>query len=171
MTFSVFLALGKNEEAKRYYIYRKILDQMETMITQNPEIDMVYIIGDNGRDILSEERYYSPNHPFPKDEIYQQLKEIAPDSGSVAMHSRLSPNGHIIVTLARKIKGRDFKPKGILGVDIAFEDINQFLPVSRVEKKGFFMIVNNDGKIVYHPNQELFGVYISDDLKTELKKK
>lgn len=43
-----FLALGKNEEAKRYYIYRKILDQMETMITQNQKLIWFILLGITG---------------------------------------------------------------------------------------------------------------------------
>lgn len=152
-----FIELGPGQELQRYQVYDEIKANMNRITEQNSAIDLIYIITDEKRSILSEERYYTPLDPFPVENVYQELNDIAPDSGKVAYKLRQTQDGRIVITFTRKIRGSDFVPRGILGVDLSLSSIGDFWSVANIGEGSNLMILDNEGKIMYHPQSELFG--------------
>ncbi|WP_165444912.1 cache domain-containing sensor histidine kinase [Gracilibacillus phocaeensis] len=163
-----FVELGANQELKRYQVYSDIVDKMNQITEQNDAIDLMYIITAEGRSILSEDRYYSPLDPFPIEKVYQELSEIAPDSGKVVFKARKTMDGKIVITFTRKIRGTDFEPRGILGVDLTLSSIEEFWSMANLGERSNLMILDDEGQIIYHPDSNLFGSYVRSKTQTAM---
>lgn len=69
-----------------------------------------------------------------------------------------------VITLSRTINDiRNAEEKGVLLVDLNFSVINDLVNSISLGKKGYLFIVDPEGRIVYHPRQEL----IYSDLEQE----
>ncbi|MDQ8733208.1 sensor histidine kinase [Paenibacillus sp. LHD-38] len=69
-----------------------------------------------------------------------------------------------VVSLSREIRSADnTRGLGVLLVDLNFSVINDIVSQIELGKRGYVFIVNDEGKIVYHPQQQL----IYSSLKTE----
>ncbi len=164
-----FIELGFNQELERYQVYSDIVDNMNRITEQNAAIDLIYIITDEGRSILSEDRYYSPLDPFPVDKVYDELNKIAPDSGKVVFKARKTMDGKIVITFTRKIRGSNFEPRGILGVDLTLSSIEEFWSMANIGEGSDLMILDDEGQVIYHPDSSLFGSYISSKTQAAIE--
>ncbi|UOQ86920.1 sensor histidine kinase [Gracilibacillus salinarum] len=166
-----YLDLNSNQAFDRYEIYTEITNKMREIQKQNPAIDILYIITDSGHSVLSENRYYAPTIPFPTDQVYDYLKKEAPDSGKVVITPRKNIDGELVITYTRKIRDKNFQPRGILGVDISFQTIMEYWSVTDMKEGSKLMIVDDEGKLIYHPDSSLFGTYINEEVQLQLNKK
>lgn len=98
-----FLDLEENnvyvEEHIRYQYYENIWTMMDNIVIQKPEINRMYILGDNKRQIWLRDKGGSFS-----EENYNNLKKITPESGKIIIHPS-DQNGRITLTIARKIRG------------------------------------------------------------------
>ena len=142
----------KVKEHTRYQYYEEIWTMMDTIIMQKPEINRMYIMGDNGRLIDLRDKGSS----FSK-EKYNQLKKITPDSGKMIIYPS-NQNGDISLTIARKIRGmQSFTPNGILIIQINASELGELWEEANLGNEGFFMIADQDGKVIYHPDSKFIG--------------
>ncbi|TDL76654.1 HAMP domain-containing protein [Rhodococcus qingshengii] len=142
----------KVEEHIRYQNYEEIWTMMDNIILQKPEINRMYIMGDNGRHIDLRDKGSS----FSK-EKYNHLKKITPDSGKIIIYPS-NQNGTMTLTIARKIRGmKSFSPNGILIIQINASELGVLWKEANLGNEGFFMIADRDGKVIYHPDSKFIG--------------
>ncbi|WP_246941787.1 cache domain-containing sensor histidine kinase [Bacillus pinisoli] len=155
---------GNVEEHIRYQYYQAIWTMMENIVVQNPEIDRMYIIGDNGRHIsLRNEGITSQRL-----EKYKSLKSITPESGKIIIQPS-NQSGDISITIARKIRGMEsFVPNGILAIEISASQLGEMWKEANLGNEGFFMIADETGKVIYHPDFNLIGKQLNEAGRLEL---
>ncbi|MEH7177551.1 sensor histidine kinase [Neobacillus vireti] len=142
----------KVKEHIRYQYYEEIWTMMDTIIMQKPEINRMYIMGDNGRHIDLRDKGSSFS-----EEKYNQLKEITPDSGKMIIYPS-NQNGHVTLSIARKIRGmKSFTPNGILIIQINASELGELWKEANLGNEGFFMIADRDGNVIYHPDSKFIG--------------
>ncbi|WP_456276474.1 cache domain-containing sensor histidine kinase [Bacillus sp. AK128] len=152
------------EEHVRYQYYQAIWTMMENIVLQNPEIDRMYIIGDNGRHIsLRNEGITSQRL-----EKYKNLKSITPESGKIIIQPS-NQSGDISITIARKIRGMEsFVPNGILAIEISASQLGKMWKEANLGNGGFFMIADEMGKVIYHPDFKLIGHQLNETGRHQL---
>ncbi|NYE07961.1 two-component system sensor histidine kinase YesM [Bacillus niacini] len=164
-----FLDLEENnvfvEEHIRYQYYENIWTMMDNIVIQKPEINRMYILGDNKRQIWLRDKGGS----FSEDK-YNNLKKITPESGKIIIHPS-DQYGRITLTIARKIRGmKSFSPNGILGIEINASELGELWKEANLGNEGFFMIADSNGKVIYHPDTKFIGKTLNQVGKEELSK-
>lgn len=164
-----FLDLEENnvyvKEHIRYQYYENIWTMMDNFVIQKPEINRMYILGDNKRQIWLRDKGGS----FSQDK-YNKLKRITPESGKIIIHPS-NQNGRITLTIARKIRGmKSFTPNGILGIEINASELGELWKEANLGNEGFFMIADPNGKVIYHPDAKFIGETLNEVGKEEINK-
>lgn len=164
-----FLDLEENnvfvKEHIRYQYYENIWTVMDNFVIQKPEINRMYILGDNKRQIWLRDKGGS----FSQDK-YNNLKKITPESGKIIIHPS-NQNGRITLTIARKIRGmKSFTPNGILGIEINASELGELWKEANLGNEGFFMIADTNGKVIYHPDAKFIGETLNEVGKEEINK-
>ncbi|WHY02475.1 sensor histidine kinase [Neobacillus sp. DY30] len=164
-----FLDLEENnvyvKEHIRYQYYENIWTMMDNILIQKPEINRMYILGDNKRQIWLRDKGGS----FSEEEYYN-LKKITPESGRIIIHPS-NQNDRITLTIARKIRGmKSFSPNGILGIDINSSELGELWKEANLGNEGFFMIADPNGKVIYHPDSKFIGNTLNEVGKEQISK-
>lgn len=156
--------LGENE--LRPY-EKRISDLFQSILYTRKDIASIMVFGYNGR-FVSDRRITSLN-PSTKLEDQVWYKNAKNEGGK----SVISPP-HVqniiqneyrwVVSLSRELKSTDgIKGQGILLVDLNLSVINQICRNINLGKRGYVFIVDQNGTVVYHPQQQL----IYSNLRTE----
>lgn len=66
------------------------------------------------------------------------------------------------ITLASPVFGNDGSIRGVVGVDIEISSISNFLSKLRIGTSGKALMINQNGDVIAHPNQELIQTVNSD---------
>ena len=94
-----------------------------------------------------------------------------PNDGKILIYPRINKN-KLVITMARKIRGtKTYEPKGIIAVDLEPSYLTRSWGEITLDENSFFMIVGNDGQIIYHPNNEYMGKEIKQSIKDRLANK
>ena len=164
-----FLDLEENnvkvKEHIRYQYYEDIWTMMDNIVIQKPEINRMYILGDNKRQIWLHDKggSFSENH-------YNNLKKITPESGKIIIHPS-NQNGNITLTIARKIRGMEsFFPNGILGIEINASELGELWKEANLGNEGFFMIADPNGSVIYHPDSKFIGKSLNEVGRKQISK-
>ena len=112
-----------------------------------------------------------PRGIFPVTEFYQDLNERTPNDGKILIYPRIN-NNKLVITMARKIRGsKTYEPKGIIAVDLKPSYLTRSWGEIKLDENSFFMIVGDDGQIIYHPDDEYMGKEIKQSIKNRLANK
>jgi len=145
------------KEHIRYQYYESIWSMMDQIAIQHPAINRMYIIGDNGRHIASQD-----NSTFPREEKYKNLHPITPENGKIIIQPS-DKHDDISITIARKIRGMEsFSPNGILAIEVSIEQLGELWRKTRLGDNGFFMITDTNGKVIYHPDFKFIGETLNE---------
>ena len=159
------------DNTKRLSYEDKISNLMKSIQQTRNDINLIMIFGFNG-EIIS-------NRPEIRIKAFLDYKNQ--DWYTSALHSggdSIISSSHIqnffireyrwVVSLSRKIYSiKDDSPLGILLIDLNFNVIKDLCSSVFNEKQGYFFIVDDVGKLIYHPYQEL----IYSGIRTELLEK
>lgn len=164
-----FLDLGEDQQFERYVYYRDILAEMNKIELQNLDIQLLYLIGENNHSILSNGSTYRENQQ-PVEEIYNRLLESTLESGGVSLLSDNSfYNQEYAISITRRVRGaHSFIPKGILGIEMNAAALERLWDLSRSDHQTDFVIIGEDGGILYHQNAELLGEKVENHLLNEM---
>ncbi|MFC5467951.1 sensor histidine kinase [Cohnella suwonensis] len=143
-----------------------IADMLESMLVSRADIASVNIFGYGGQFVSG--RKELELNPYID---YQALSwyENAQAAGGVNV---LSPS-HVqpafkgrypwVVSLSRELVSKDGRKLGIFLADLNFSVMNDMFKDIRLGQRGYLFIVDSEGKIVYHPQQQL----VYSNLKSE----
>ncbi|KHF41327.1 sensor histidine kinase [Halalkalibacter okhensis] len=164
-----FLDLGETQAFERYSHYNDILKEMNKIHLQNYDIQLVYLLGENNQLILSD-RGLSNDRAFPTEEVYKKLLLSTPESGRISLIANKSLyNNEYVISVTRRLRGvNSFVPKGILGVEINASAMEQLWNITQLNKDTTVYIVGEDGRIVYHPNENWLGKRLDESLGSKM---
>ncbi|TFE30582.1 cache domain-containing sensor histidine kinase [Cohnella luojiensis] len=145
-------------ENRRTY-EKRISDLFQAILYTRKDIASIMVFGYNGR-FVSDRRITSlnPNAKLQEQAWYQLAKSAAGKSVISAPHVQniIQNEYKWVVSLSRELKSTDgITAEGIFLVDLNLSIINDICSNINLGKKGYLFIVDNNGNIVYHPQQQL----------------
>ncbi|WP_438348111.1 sensor histidine kinase [Paenibacillus sp. FA6] len=155
-----------SSEDRRMY-EKQISDLFQAILYTRKDIASIMVFGYNGR-FVSDRRITSlnPNTQLQDQEWYKMAKAAGGKSVLSAPHvqSLIENEYRWVVSLSRELKSTDgITAEGVFLVDLNLSVINDICNNINLGKKGYVFIVDNNGHIVYHPQQQL----IESNLRTE----
>jgi two-component system sensor histidine kinase YesM len=153
-------------EDRRIY-EKRISDLFQAILYTRKDIASIMVFGYNGR-FVSDRRIttLNPNARLQMQPWYQMAKSQGGQSVISAPHVQniIQNEYRWVVSLSRELKSTDgITAEGIFLVDLNLSIINDICKNINLGKKGYLFIVDNNGNIVYHPQQQL----IDSKLRTE----
>ncbi|KRE59905.1 sensor histidine kinase [Paenibacillus sp. Soil750] len=129
----------------------------QPVLINNPEISMTYIVGYNGFQATDFNAHIVPFNYKGFDEYVEQMKEDDTINGKLTIKDSGFLDGHL--TLIRKLADRTSSTtfKGLMGFELKIGELNTLWKGIKLGNSGYFFIVNDRGKILYHPDSNRVG--------------
>ncbi|MEK3912233.1 sensor histidine kinase [Paenibacillus sp. FSL H7-0331] len=129
----------------------------QSVLINNPEISMTYIVGYNGFRATDFNIHIVSFNYKGFEEYVEQLKEDTGLNGKLMIRDSGFLDGHL--TLVRQLGDRTSSKsfKGIMGFELRIGELNTLWKGIKLGKSGYFFIVNERGKILYHPDSQRIG--------------
>ncbi len=170
--------VSSNEDVQKYLFgdtadpeaRDRILSQFETILDSRSDILNLGIIAENGRMLINNgQRLTNQDLDIHSQEWYTNALE-----GRESVYLTSSHVQHIIsgerpwvITLSRGIRNKEMgtgqEKEGVFFIDLNFSAISELCDQSMVGNQGYAFIVDADGNIVYHPQQQ----QLYNELQTE----
>ena len=170
--------VSSNEDVQKYLFgdtadpeaRDRILSQFETILDSRSDILNLGIIAENGRMLINNgQRLTNQDLDIHSQEWYTNALE-----GRESVYLTSSHVQHIIsgerpwvITLSRGIRNKEMgtgqEKEGVFFIDLNYSAISELCDQSMVGNQGYAFIVNADGNIVYHPQQQ----QLYNELQTE----
>ncbi|BBI31520.1 histidine kinase [Cohnella abietis] len=163
LSTETFESLGEEKKQKE-----TISNFLESMYMSRSDIASINVFGNDDRFISGRKDFeLNPFMDIKSMKWYQDA--ITANGADVVSSSHVQPiiKGHYpwVVSLSRELISRDGTQKlGVFLVDLNFNVLSDMLKDIKLGVRGYVFIIDSEGKIVYHPQQQL----IYSDLKTEL---
>jgi two-component system sensor histidine kinase YesM len=129
----------------------------QPVLINNPEISMTYIKGYNGFQATDFNVHIVAFNYKGFEEYIEQMKEDNEITGKLTIQDSGFLDGHL--TLVRKLADRTSSKsfKGIMGFELKIGELTTLWKGIKLGESGYFFIVNNRGKILYHPDPKRVG--------------
>lgn len=168
--------IASNEDVQDYLFGRstdvearaRLLNQFKTILDSRSDIRNLGIIGKDGRMLINEGKE-SVNSDLDLSTQYWYTQALESQEGPVLTSSHVQ---HIIsgqrpwvITLSRGIRDKNGsgEKEGVFFIDLNYSAISELCDQSTVGTKGYAFILDADGNIVYHPQQQ----QLYNELQTE----
>ncbi|WP_256756641.1 sensor histidine kinase [Cohnella sp. WQ 127256] len=155
-----------SSEDRRTY-EKRISDLFQSILYTRKDIASIMVFGYNGR-FVSDRRITSlnPNAKLQEQTWYKMAKSEGGKSVISAPHVQniIENEYRWVVSLSRELKSTDgITAEGVFLVDLNLSVINDICSNINLGKKGYLFIVDNNGNIVYHPQQQLIDSQLRTD--------
>lgn len=170
--------VSSNEDVQKYLFgdtadseaRDRILSQFQTILDSRSDILNLGIIAENGRMLIN-----NGQHPTNPDlDIHSQEWYTNALEGRESVYLTSSHVQHVIsgerpwvITLSRGIRNKEMgtgqEKEGVFFIDLNYSTISELCDQSMVGNQGYAFIVDADGNIVYHPQQQ----QLYNELQTE----
>lgn len=170
--------VSSNEDVQKYLFgdtadpeaRDRILSQFETILDSRSDILNLGIIAENGRMLINNGQHLT-NQDL---DIHSQEWYTNALEGRESVYLTSSHVQHIIsgerpwvITLSRGIRNKEMgtgqEKEGVFFIDLNYSAISELCDQSMVGNQGYAFIVDADGNIVYHPQQQ----QLYNELQTE----
>ena len=170
--------VSSNEDVQKYLFgdtadpeaRDRILSQFETILDSRSDILNLGIIAENGRILINNGQHLT-NQDL---DIHSQEWYTNALEGRESVYLTSSHVQHIIsgerpwvITLSRGIRNKEMgtgqEKEGVFFIDLNYSAISELCDQSMVGNQGYAFIVDADGNIVYHPQQQ----QLYNELQTE----
>lgn len=148
----------------------RILNQFKTILDSRSDILNLGIIGENGRMLINNaQRLTNPDLDIHTQEWYTNALEGSASSYLSSSHVQhiISGERPWVITLSRGIRNKSSKSEnqkeGVFFIDLNYSAISELCNQSMVGNQGYAFILDADGNIVYHPQQQ----QLYNELQTE----
>ncbi|MFD0675470.1 MULTISPECIES: cache domain-containing sensor histidine kinase [unclassified Paenibacillus] len=170
-----FIDRPRNLHEYEFYEYRKQIKEIgvDSLFIRNPEIAAIYVISFNGNAVY----YYNevPDQPsFTAAQTQEQLdyfRENTKENGQLGIlnHSIMSNQSNQMLTLVRQTRGlSDPSPQGVLAIEIRSADLSSLWKGIELGPNGYFFIMDDKGRTVYHPQSDQVGTITNNDLRQKI---
>lgn len=176
---SISQVVINNRDMKEYLfgesnreVTANLIEQFQTLLKARKDIFNIAIIGYNGKYLINDGKSkLNPGAYLDRKEWYQEAKEAGPDIMISSSHVQNMVQGEYrwVVTLSRGITNpHTNKVEGILIIDMNYNLIKDLCESIRLGNKGYVYIVDKQGEIVYHPQQQLILSGVKQELLKEV---
>jgi two-component system, sensor histidine kinase YesM len=173
-----FVSLPSDAYYDHHYYGSPIREYIfQNALLRNPEIASIYLLSKNGQYVYS---YGNMNNlqqyrvKFDLLQAYQLLEEQTNPQGrfEVLDLSAASPSEMGLLTLSQRVSKPDniYAFNGILAIEIHKMELESLWKGIDLGEHGYFYVVNDDGKIIYHPQSELIGSQIDEGIRLKMQK-
>lgn len=164
-----YLEQDEFENAAAEQEYRKNISIfLQSMLLSRADINSVSIFGYSGQFVSGRpDLTLNPNIDIRTFDWYRNAWESGDKYAISSSHVQPLYEGSYpwVVTLSRELVSRNGKKKlGVLLVDLNFSVMNAMFQDIKLGQRGYLFIVDSNGNIVYHPQQQL----IYSNLKQEM---
>lgn len=147
------------DKAKEQSLAKKINNLMSSILSSRSDINSIVVFGNNGN-IISEkvETRINKNINVREQSWYQNALNADGDAAISSSHVQnlFQDEYRWVVSLSRSIKNYDNGQSiGVMLVDLNFNVISSMCSKIKLGKRGYIFIVDSQGNIVYHPQQQL----------------
>lgn len=176
-TISQFIL--KNQNMKDYLfedydleVTARMMEEFQTILQVRKDIYNITVLGNNGRYYIN--RGYNqlnPNAKLEEKEWFQNAKRAGKEIVISSSHVQNLVLGDYkwVVTLTRGIQNPATKRvEGLLIIDLNYDIIKDLCESVSLGKKGYVYIVDQNGEIVYHPQQQLILSGVKQELLHEM---
>lgn len=176
-TISQFIL--KNQNMKDYLfedydleVTARMMEEFQTILQVRKDIYNITVLGNNGRYYIN--RGYNqlnPNAKLEEKEWFQNAKRAGKEIVISSSHVQNLVQGDYkwVVTLTRGIQNPATKRvEGLLIIDLNYDIIKDLCESVSLGKKGYVYIVDQNGEIVYHPQQQLILSGVKQELLHEM---
>lgn len=158
-----YLAKGTQDNEN---LEQRISNQLSSVLNTRKDISSILIF-DNDGNIIPTKQIKLNKFVDPTQQSW--YKKAIEANGKVVISSShvqnvIQDEYKWVVSLSRELSSEDAKQLGVLLVDLNYSVINDLCNKIKLGKKGYIFILDQDGNIVYHPQQQL----IYSSLKTEM---
>lgn len=154
------------ENKEKYKI--KIIDLLNSIKKTREDIISIILFGYNGEIIIDNmDNQINPFIDYKEQSWYKSAQNFDGKASLSSSHVQniIKDKYRWVVSLSRELKRIDSTEKiGILLVDLNFNIINNMCKNINLGKRGYIFIINKEGDIVFHPQQQL----IYSNLKREM---
>ncbi len=156
----VYLAQREQLSAEQRALYRaRITSFLNSISRTREDISLILIVGDQGEVLTHDaEITLNPVVDLTNQGWYRAARQNSGQAVVSSSHVQNVVEGEYrwVITLSRTINdplgGAEY---GVMLVDLNFSVINELVSRIGLGKKGYLFIVDPQGRIVYHPRQEL----------------
>lgn len=140
----------------------RVINQFETVMNSRSDIRNVAVIGNNGRMLINQgNSKLNPYHTISDEEWYKNTKKLKNGEFALSIshvQNAIAGSYPWVITLSRGIYNYSTKNmEGIMFIDLNYRTINDLCKVVSLGEKGYIYLLDKDGKIIYHPQQQLLN--------------
>ncbi len=167
--------LSKNKDLQTYDVNNRllknnILSLFESIIVPDSRISNIYFISNKGKYIS----YILPVNPDIHDNHFTSkdwFKEAVKGKRQFYWISHKSDfrDKEDVISCMRRVVDEYNRPIGVVGLDIEVFELSELVQDTKVGDHGYFMILDNENKIIATPHLNTLGNYISDKSLNKLK--
>ncbi|WP_284644529.1 sensor histidine kinase [Paenibacillus silviterrae] len=172
-----FVSLSPDDYYEHHFYGSSLRDNTFKQATfRNPEIASIYLLSNYGHylyvngNIQGLQRYHEK---FDAKTAFRLLDQHSDERGGfeVLDVSAVSPEESSLLTLSRRVPKRDniYEFNGILAIEIHKNKLEQLWKGIDLGENGYFYVVNDQGKIIYHPDSQQIGSQMEEALKSKLQ--
>lgn len=170
--------VSSNEDVQKYLFgdtadseaRDRILSQFQTILDSRSDILNLGIIAENGRMLINNgQRPTNPDLDIHSQEWYTNALEGRESVYLTSSHVQhvISGERPWVITMSRGIRNKEMgtgqEKEGVFFIDLNYSAISELCDQSMVGNQGYAFIVDADGNIVYHPQQQ----QLYNELQTE----
>ncbi|MEK3915246.1 sensor histidine kinase [Paenibacillus sp. FSL H7-0331] len=153
-----FFEIGPNDSYEYYYYSNEIKNfasrSVQSIQTIYKQLNVIYIVGRQGRSVVYDNQNFLFSEAGLSPERYDWLMKAIPEDGSIVLLNtsfRPSDQG-TVVTMARQVRGAAYTDfKGIVAIEFKLQELAKIWDRVNIGKEGYFFIVDETGKSIYHP--------------------
>lgn len=166
---SNYLFNEKQSEEEKEKERDRIIAQFETIMDSRSDIYNIAAVAKNGRTILNDGQDQFAEYI----NIYDQdwYKEAMEKKGGMSISSSHVQNAiedsyKWVITLSKALVNYNTgQNEGVFFVDLNYRSISELCSNNKIGNKGYIFILDDKGKIVYHPKQQLlYGGLIHENI-------
>ena len=162
------------EEIKKEH--DRILSQFATIRGSRNDIYNIAAVAKNGHRILNDGTDKFTGYIDIEDESWYKAALSSVEGVSISsshVQNAIQESYQWVITLSRPLVNYKTKKKdGVFFVDLNYSAISKLCNNNSLGDKGYIFILDKDGKIVYHPKQDLiYGGILSENTKQIMKNK
>lgn len=149
----------------------RIAEQFHTILSSRTDIYNIGILSDTGKYLINDGRDINV---YSQKENMKWYQETMQQNGKLVLSSShvqdiVSGQYKWVVTLSSTISGGEqSKENGLFFIDLNYYDIDELCESISLGQRGYIYIIDSDGEIVYHPQQQLIISGIKSELIEEI---
>lgn len=154
-----YLFSENSNQAVRKNLFDKVVEQFRTVMDAREDIYNIAVVADNGRNVINEGN--SRLNPYVNNSDIEWYQQAVNAGGNIVLspshvQNMIENDYRWVVTLSRGLKNpATGRIEGVFFIDLNYSAINNLCEKISLGSKGYVFILDKEGRIIYHPQQQL----------------